>query len=132
MAFQDACWGPWLQLTAHLPLRSKCASLIYEAFRRSGANMDMEFVFYRALADAGLPPPSMRVDVPVGDDPKIAGWVNDLFHTLAPRMTEQELAASEIGDLETLQSRLEAERLRARSFGACVGLVGAWSRKAGR
>ena len=42
LAIQDGCWGPFLQLTAHLPLRSQCASLIYQAFQRSGANMDME------------------------------------------------------------------------------------------
>src|SRR5262249_50294062 len=50
--FQDACWGPWLQLTASLPLRGKCAAMIYKAFERSGANMDMEFVLYRALQAA--------------------------------------------------------------------------------
>lgn len=30
MVFQDASWGPFLQLTARLPLRGKCASLIYD------------------------------------------------------------------------------------------------------
>jgi hypothetical protein len=29
--------------------------MIYRAFERSGANMDMEFVLYRALQAAGLP-----------------------------------------------------------------------------
>ena len=30
LAFQDACWGPLLQSTAHLPLRAKCAALIHQ------------------------------------------------------------------------------------------------------
>jgi ubiquinone/menaquinone biosynthesis C-methylase UbiE len=129
--FQDACWGPWLQLTAPLPLRGKCASIIYKAFERSGANMDMEFVLYRALQAAGLPAPRMRVEVPVGDEPDIARWVYDLFCTLLPQMREEDLPNEMFGDLDTLQSRLEAERVAAKAFGACVGLVGAWSVKGG-
>ena len=42
--------------------------------------------------------------------------------------TKDELTASGIGDLETLESRLEAERIAARSFAASVALVGAYSR----
>src|SRR5258705_7599569 len=72
VAFQDACWGPLLQLTAHLPLRAKCASLIHQTFQRSGANMDMELVLHRTFQAAGLPAPSMRIEVPVGDGPDIA------------------------------------------------------------
>jgi len=128
--FQDACWGPWLQLTAPLPLRCKCASMIYRAFERSGANMDMEFVLYRTLRAAGLPAPRMRIEVPVGDEPDIARWVYDLFCTLLPHMREEELPNDTFGDLDTLESRLEAERVAAKAFGACVGLVGAWSLKA--
>jgi ubiquinone/menaquinone biosynthesis C-methylase UbiE len=129
--FQDACWAPWLQLTAPLPLRGKCASLIYRTFERSGANMDMEFVLYRVLQAAGLPAPRMRIEVPVGDEPYIARWVYDLFCTLLPHMREEGLLNDTFGDLDTLESRLEAERVAAKAFGACIGLVGAWSLKAG-
>jgi hypothetical protein len=50
---------------------------------------------------------------------------------LVSRLDKDELTGSGIGDLETLESRLEAERMAARSFGASVALVGAWSRKLG-
>jgi hypothetical protein len=50
---------------------------------------------------------------------------------MADRSGFKPYAASGIGDLETLESRLEAERIAARSFGASVALVGAWSRKPG-
>lgn len=131
MVFQDACWGPWLGLSAALPLRGQCASMIYRAFEDSRANMDMELVLYRALRSAGLPSPKLRLDVPVGGEPEIARWVYDLFHTLLPRMRRDDLANPLIGDPDTLESRIEAERLEANAFGACVGLVGAWSRKPG-
>ena len=93
--------------------------------------MDMEMVLYHAIQEAGFPAPNIRIEIPIGDDPGIVRWVYDLFCTLLPRIPEGELAASGIGDLGSLDSRLETERLAARSFGACVGLVGAWSRKPG-
>ena len=129
MAFQDASWGPLLQFSAHLPLRAKCAAFIHRAFERSGAHMDMELVLYRALQETGLPVPSMRIEVPVGDDPDIVRWVHDIALTLIPRALPEDLEL--LGNLDTLRSRLEAERGAANSFGACVGLVSAWSRKPG-
>jgi SAM-dependent methyltransferase len=129
LAIQDACWGPFLNLTAHLPLRSRCASLIHQAFERSGANMDMELVLYRTFQLAGLPAPKMCIEIPVGADPDFARWVYDLFCSLLPRMEEHRLAYDEVGNLDTLQQRLEDEASAAKAFGATVGLVGAWSIK---
>ena len=129
MVFQDACWGPLLQLSEPMPLRAKCASLIYHSFKRSGAHMDMELVLFRTLQEAGLPSPTMRIEIPVGNEPDIVNWVHDLFRTLLPRMTAEDLAGEMLADLDTLQARLEEERVAANCFGACVGLVGAWSRK---
>jgi ubiquinone/menaquinone biosynthesis C-methylase UbiE len=129
MAFQDVWPNSLLLLTAHLPLRAKCAALIFRTFERAGVHMDMELVLFRMLQEAGLPAPNMRIEVAVGDDPNIVGWLYDLFAALLPRMRRDELDAAELGDLNTLRSRLEAERVTANSFGACVGLVSVWSRK---
>ena len=118
-------------MTAHLPLRAKCASLIHQTFQRSGANMDMELVLYRTFREAGLPAPSMRIEVPVGDGPEIARWVYDLFCSLHPRMQRHDLPGSAFGDLDSLLPRLEAELAGTKTFGSCIGLVGAWSRKPG-
>ena len=91
--------------------------------------MDMELVLYRTFQLAGLPAPSMWIEIPVGADPDFAGWLHDLFCTLLPRMEEQHLAYSEVGDLDTLQQRLEDEANGAKAFGTTIGLVGAWSVK---
>jgi ubiquinone/menaquinone biosynthesis C-methylase UbiE len=131
VAFQDVWAASVLHLTAHLPLRSKCASLIYRTLERFGLHMDMELALYRAFLEAGLPAPNMRIEVPIGDNPNVVRWLYDLVCTLALRLDKDELSASGIGDLEKLESRLEAERIAARSFGASVALVGAWSRKPG-
>lgn len=131
LILQDACWGPFLQLTSQLPLRLECASLIHRAFQQSGANMDMELVLYRSFVDAGLPTPNMRVEVPLGGDPAFARWVYDLLCSLRPRLREHNVPCDMLGDFSTLLQRLEAEASNARALGACIGLVGAWSRKPG-
>jgi len=84
LAIQDACWGPFLQLCSHLPLRSKCADLIYQCFQRSGANMDMELVLCQTFQEAGLAPPSMRVEIAIGEEPDIRNYVCDVFYSLYP------------------------------------------------
>jgi ubiquinone/menaquinone biosynthesis C-methylase UbiE len=43
VALQDVWPASLFHLTAHLPLRSKCASLIYWTLERSGVHMDMEW-----------------------------------------------------------------------------------------
>ena len=129
LAIQDACWGPLLQLSADLPIRSKCATLIYQAFQSSGANTDMELVLYRTFQGAGLPPPTMKIEVPAGGDPDLIRWTYDLFYSLVPRMRQHNLPIDEVGDISTLQKRLDAELAAARMFGTTIGLVGAWSQK---
>src|SRR5215469_2000523 len=103
LAIQEAYWDPFLNLTAHLPLRSRCASLIHQAFERSGANMDMELVLYRTFQLAGLSAPNMCIEIPVGADPDFARWVHDLFCSLLPRMEQHHLSYDEVGNLHTLQ-----------------------------
>jgi ubiquinone/menaquinone biosynthesis C-methylase UbiE len=130
IVIQDCYWAPLLQLTARLPLWTKCASLIYQTFERSGANMDMEYRLYHAFLDAPLPAPKVMIEIPVGDSPDIRRWVYDLFCTLYPQMQEHNLPTTEVGELESLLSRLEAELDHTRNFAACIGLIGAWSQVA--
>jgi ubiquinone/menaquinone biosynthesis C-methylase UbiE len=130
IVIQDCYWAPLLQLTARLPLWTKCTTLIHQTFERSGANVDMEHRLYRAFLDASLPKPKVMIEIPVGDSPDIRRWVYDLFCTLFPQMQEHNLLTAEVGELETLLSRLEAELDRTRNFAACPGLIGAWSQVA--
>jgi hypothetical protein len=44
-------------------------------------------------------------------------------------MDQHHLDYAEVGNLDTLRQRLEAEAMAAKAFGATIGLVGAWSRK---
>jgi SAM-dependent methyltransferase len=129
LAIQDGCWSPFLQLSAGLPLRSKCATLMYRAFQGSGASVDMERVLYRAFQVAGLPPPRMYIEVPIGGDLGVTQWAYDFFCSLLPRMRQQNLRVDEVGDTATLRERLDAELASTKMFATTIGLVGAWSRK---
>jgi ubiquinone/menaquinone biosynthesis C-methylase UbiE len=129
LAVQDACWSPFLQLSADLPIRSKCATLIHQGFQRSGASVEMERVLYRTFRNAGLPSPTMKIDVPIGGDPGLTRWAYDLFCSVLPRMRQHNISVDAVGDIATLRERLDAELASMKMFAATVGLVGAWSRK---
>ena len=91
--------------------------------------MDMELVLYRTFQLAGLSAPNMCIEIPVGADPGFARWVYDLFCSLLPRLEQHHLAYGDLGNLDTLQQRLEDEASAAKAFGATIALVGAWSTK---
>ncbi len=130
IAFQEANWASFLAQSAHLPLRAACGQLIIETFRRSGARTDMELTLFRAFQEVGLPVPELRLETPIGNDPETRRWVYDLVCTVYPRFGMLGISPESLGDLATLSNRLEAELDATRSYAACIGLVGAWSRKA--
>jgi SAM-dependent methyltransferase len=128
VAFHEATWAPLLQFTAQLPLWSACVSLIRETFQRSGANTEMEVVLFRSFVGAGLPSPTMWMEMPMGNDSFFAGWVSDLLHSVRPKIQQHGLSHAALGDFDTLRQRLEAELGERKSPGACIGLVSAWCR----
>ena len=129
IAFHEANWASFLTQAAHLPLRTACGHVIIETFRRSGARTDMELTLFRAFHEVGLPVPELRLEIPIGNDPETRRWIYDLVCTVYPRFAALGISADSLGDLGTLSDRLEAELDDTRSYAACIGLVGAWSRK---
>jgi ubiquinone/menaquinone biosynthesis C-methylase UbiE len=129
VVFAESNWASFLAQSAHLPLRSLCASLIFETFRRSGARTDMDLALFRAFQQVGFPPPELRLETPIGSDAGTRRWVHDLFCSVHPRFGELGISGASVGDLSTLAARLEAELDATQSYAACIGLVGAWSRK---
>src|SRR5438128_11580781 len=68
VAFQEPSWAPIFAISTHLSLWSAAASLMYETIRRSGANPEMGLALYRIFQEAGLPAPTMQMELPLGDD----------------------------------------------------------------
>jgi SAM-dependent methyltransferase len=129
LAFQDATWAPVLALSAQLPLWSGCASLIVEAFRRSGADPEMGMALYRVFREAGLPAPRMHLDVLLETSPAAVREILDIFHSLQPQIARSGLNVAPLGDLDTLPARLEAELAASNGPVTWLGLVGARCRK---
>jgi SAM-dependent methyltransferase len=127
--FQEPCWVPVLAHLAQLPLWSATASLIDKTMRTS-ANHDMGTDLYRTFVEAGLPPPTMRMELPMGKEPYLAQWYYDTLCSLRPQIEQLHLPIESLGDLDTLVNRLQAEVAGSRTVACWFASVGAWSRKA--
>ena len=128
IVFQEPSWASFYALAGHLPLHTACADLVCHTFRRFGARPDMTLSLYQGLLDCGFQRPMLRVEVPMAHDAASERWLPDLVESLRPRFAELGVPTAAVGDLDTLATRLQAERTSARSHDPLVGLVGAWAR----
>jgi len=129
VAFHELSWAPFLLLAARLPLWFAATSVIHEAFRRSGANTETGFALYQIFQQAGLPAPTMSLEMPLGNDPEFVRWVPDVLASLLPQVRQFSLPLEPLGDLNTLRERLQAEVAASNSVVTWMAMVGAWSRK---
>ncbi len=128
-SFQEASWVPVLAHLAPLPLWSATASLIRETLG-SCADPEMGPHLYQKFQEAGLPAPTMRMEMSLGKEPDLAQWYYDTLCSLRPQMQRLHLPAESLGSLDTLVDRLQAEVAESKTVACWFALVGAWSRKA--
>jgi ubiquinone/menaquinone biosynthesis C-methylase UbiE len=128
IAFQEGSWAPYLALSAHLPLWSAVVSLQHEAAIRFGVNTEMGPALHKAFQDAGLPAPNMRLVMELGHDPDFTQWLSDATISTRPLIEKLSLPLAELGDLETLQQRLQEEVAGSNTVVPWIALVGAWCR----
>jgi ubiquinone/menaquinone biosynthesis C-methylase UbiE len=128
-AFQEVSLANTLAQTAHLPLRKEAWSLIHDMLARGGARTNSELFLYRDFQAAGLPPPTLRNELLLGDTPEIRSYLLDLLSAMWPRVGDYESARDKLGDFSTLAARLDAELDASNSFAACPGVVNAFSRR---
>jgi ubiquinone/menaquinone biosynthesis C-methylase UbiE len=128
-AFQEVSLANTLAQTAHLPLRKEVWSLIHDTLARGGARINNELFLYRDFQAAGLPPPTLRNELLLGDTPEIRSYLLDLLSAMWPRVGDVQAARDKLGDFSTLAARLDAELDANNSFAACPGVVNAFSRR---
>lgn len=128
-AFQEVSLANTLAQTAHLPLRKEAWSLIHDTLARGGARTNNELFLYRDFQAAGLPPPTLRNELLLGDTPEIRSYLLDLLSAMWSRVDEYDAAREKLGDFSTLAARLDAELDASNSFAACPGVVNAFSRR---
>lgn len=128
IAFQEPSWVPFFPLVAHLPLTSASASLVHDTLKGSGANTEMGCALYRVFQEAGLPAPSMHLEMPLGNEDTI-GWIVDILQSLRPQIKALNATLGALGDLDSLQEKLRAEIAASNTIVPWIGAVGAWSTK---
>ncbi len=129
LVFQEPSWVPFLAFGARLPLWSRVLGAIHETFLRSGVNPEMGPALYRIFQEIGLPAPIMHMETPLGSDADFTSLICDLVGSLKPLAQQHGVAFEVLGDIETLQDRIQAEVASSNSVVGFVPLVGVWSRK---
>lgn len=129
LAFHEPAYAPFLLLSAHLPLWSASVSLIHQTLLCSGANTEIGLDLHRIFLQAGLPGPTMRMEILLGSDPDFTRWTHDLLCSLRPQIQQQNLSLEPLGDFTTLPERLQAEVAASKTAVPFVALVGAWSHR---
>ncbi len=127
LVFLEPSYGPFLFLSRHLPLWSASVSLIHETLQGSGANTEIGLDLHRIFLQAGLPRPTMHMEILLGSDPDFTRWTYDLLCSLRPQLQQQNLSLEQLGDFATLPERLHAEVVASKTVVPFVALVGAWS-----
>ena len=130
VAFQEPSWAPVFAISTHLALWSAAASLMCDTMRRTGANPEMGLALYRIFQEAGLPAPTMQMELPLGDDPDFIRWMYDVMYSLRPQIQQLNLSLEKLGDFDTLPERLQAELAASNGVTSWMAVVGAWTRKA--
>jgi ubiquinone/menaquinone biosynthesis C-methylase UbiE len=129
IAFQEGSWAPFLALSRHLPLWSAAVSLLHEVSGRFGVNMEMGPALHKVFQDAGLPAPNMRLEMELGHEPDFTRWVSDAVQSVRPLIQKLNLSIEALGDLETLQERLQSEVASSNTVVPWLAMVGAYCRK---
>ena len=98
------------------PLMNQLITWILNVFEHSGAHLNMGIGLYRAFIDAGLPPPTMHLESPIGAEKNWAGYryMATIFHSLLPLLEKYGLATAEQVDIDTLPSRIRQEVIAAK------------------
>jgi len=127
--FQEPTWVPVLAHLASLPLWFATASLIDKTMRASSANHDMGAELYHTFVRAGLPEPTVRMEMPMGREPYLAQWYHDTLCSLRPQVEQLNMPIESLGSLDTLVQRLQDEVVESKTVACWFASVGAWCRK---
>jgi hypothetical protein len=69
-------------------------------------NMEMGPALYKVFRDAGLPAPSIRLEMELGHDPDFTRWVSDSINSVRPQIERLNLSLEQLGDLCKKKSHL--------------------------
>lgn len=93
------------------PLMNQLIGWILDVFAHSGAHLNMGIGLYRAFVEAGLPPPTMHLESPIGAAKTWVGYryMATIFESLLPLLEKYDLATAEEVGVDTLATRIRRE-----------------------
>lgn len=131
VGFQDYDFSSWPSpIWPRVPLYERVMGWLGETIQRAGLEMQMGLKYRRAFLAAGLPEPTVRMDVLVG------GGADFVWHRYLANSTRSMLplieqfgiaTAAEVG-IETLAERLSEAAVAADATITLPPLAGAWTR----
>jgi len=127
LAFQEPTWVPMLAMAERLPLWSSVLRAIHETFLRSGVNPEMGLDLFHNFQHAGLPAPTMRVDMLLGADTNLISIFSDLLSSVHPFAQQHKVPLDELGDLKTLAERVQTEVASANTVVGFIPIVSVWA-----
>jgi SAM-dependent methyltransferase len=128
IVFQEPTWVPVIAHLQALPLWFATASLIDKTMRVS-ANHDMGAELYDTFVEAGLPAPTVRMELPMGKEAYLAQWYHNTLSSLLPQVERLHMPIESVGPLDTLVERLQNEVANSKTVACWFASVGAWCRK---
>lgn len=98
------------------PLMNQLITWILAVFEHSGAHLDKGIGLYQVFVDAGLPPPTMHLEAPIGAAKTWVGYryMATIFQSLLPLLEKYELATAEQVDVDTLAERIRQEVIASK------------------
>lgn len=98
------------------PLINQLITWILDVFEHSSAHLNTGIGLYQAFVDAGLPPPAMHLESPIGAEKTWAGYryMATIFQSLLPLLETYGLATAEQVDVDTLAARIRQEVITSK------------------
>ena len=102
---------------------------LIETFERAGMDVQLGSELYAAFREAGLPPPSMRLDGFIGGAESNAPmFLTNVVGMLLPQMEALGVATADDVEIETLEERMRLDLARTGGVMQSPLLIGAWTR----
>lgn len=117
LALHEFVLDRYVDSRPRVALWQQVAEQVQAMFRLGAPSWDAAGRLIEHFSRAGLPPPMLFSETPVGggaDAPHYA-WFADVARTLLPRMVQSGITTAEPAAIDTLESRLKAAVVEARS-----------------
>ena len=113
------------------PTFERAAEMLKNTLRAAGTRIQLGSELYPVFLAAGLPGPSLRMDILIGGGAEFQGYdiLAGAIQSLLPAMERFGIAVSaELGS-PTLAEKMRDEVIACRGVALSPALIGAWSRK---